>query len=260
MLRPAWLPRLVPNPVEPPRCPGAGEAVARGKLEAVGVHRLRPESSPPLAALALTRRERVMLGTLVTLLLATLATAQVPQPERAEGWVKRSLAYVQREGELAESRQQWQGSVVGRFGLGPRFDLVLRADTRPQSSQFTDLASVELWQSLEVMGGPTWTALQRSNVELVLAGIGGVALQLDGTDVGERPAFGFGGLGVRFGQAYVYLGLGVHQAVNGNRLAVLGTLHVPLGLRQLAIDVDLVTGRARRIIVSLAGQVFGWKR
>lgn len=199
--------------------------------------------------------------------LATLALAAVffsaagvhsqPRPERAEGWIKRSLTYVQQDEELATSEQQWQGSVIGRVGLGPDVDLVLRADTRPQSAQFTNLADLQLWQSAEVLGGLTWTALRRDTWELAPAVVGGVALDLSG-DVDETPAIALGGAALRFGQAYLYLGAGVHQATNGNDLAVLGTLHVPLGIRQLAIDVDLVSGQARRVIVSVSARVFGW--
>ncbi len=193
------------------------------------------------------------------LAMALHAIAQpMPRPERAEAWIKRSMSYVQVEGvDLARTEQQWQGTLIARIGVGDRFDVVLRADTKPQSQQFTDLSSFELWQSTEILGGGTWAAVQRGNVELALAAVGGVAVDWTG-EVKNTPAIGFGGGAVRFGDAYLYVGLGIHQAVNGNRLAVISTLHVPLGMRQLAVDVDLVTGRARRIIVSLSTNVLTW--
>lgn len=252
-----------------------------------------------------TTRPGIALLVLVLLMLGLVVYAspacadEYPSPH-VEGWMKRSQSYHRFAGsDFAERSQQWQGSLVARARLWRGLSLAVRADTQPQSGEFT-FTDTAVWQSVEVLAVPGYRLKETGGLEedpktgavyyrweLGIAAAGGLALELgdvsaDRVKVNGHPTVAAGLLYVRDRRlgAYLYAGLGLHQAVNGDALAAMATLHVPLSTEKAALDVDVVWGlmdalrplapgevtragapggagiRGQRVVVSVSAQVF----
>lgn len=181
-----------------------------------------------------------------------------------EGWLKRSQSFHEVFGEYVRS-EQWQGSIFGRVPLGDRFDAVARFDTMPQSGRFT-LTDFSVWQSLEAYVGLTGRAgTIAERVEFGGGLLGGYIFETETLSKGRqvdasRPSFAFGGAYLRdsASRAYLYVGFGFHEPTNEKRLAVILSFHLPLFSKVTSLDVDFVTGRAYRLVVSLGARVFAF--